>query len=65
MLTLLLLITIYFLAIYATFQSRFCGNLGLPHSIQAAATRIAKKAVELDLVAGCDSLFFQMSLNQL
>uniref|UniRef100_A0A915Q3Q7 Transcription initiation factor IIB n=1 Tax=Setaria digitata TaxID=48799 RepID=A0A915Q3Q7_9BILA len=36
----------------ADFMSRFCGNLGLPHSIQAAATRIAKKAVELDLVAG-------------
>uniref|UniRef100_F1L3J2 Transcription initiation factor IIB n=1 Tax=Ascaris suum TaxID=6253 RepID=F1L3J2_ASCSU len=36
----------------ADFMSRFCGNLGLSHSIQAAATRIAKKAVELDLVAG-------------
>ncbi|VDN28469.1 unnamed protein product [Gongylonema pulchrum] len=36
----------------ADFMSRFCGNLGLHHNIQAAATRIAKKAVELDLVAG-------------
>ncbi|KAK0422367.1 hypothetical protein QR680_007527 [Steinernema hermaphroditum] len=36
----------------ADFMSRFCGNLGLPHIIQGAATRIAKKAVELDLVAG-------------
>ncbi|TKR60941.1 hypothetical protein L596_028122 [Steinernema carpocapsae] len=36
----------------ADFMSRFCGNLGLPHDIQSAATRIAKKAVELDLVAG-------------
>ncbi|KHN82738.1 Transcription initiation factor IIB [Toxocara canis] len=36
----------------ADFMSRFCGNLGLSHGIQAAATRIAKKAVELDLVAG-------------
>ncbi|VDD87296.1 unnamed protein product [Enterobius vermicularis] len=36
----------------ADFMSRFCGNLGLPHSTQAIATRIAKKAVELDLVAG-------------
>ncbi|VDN53527.1 unnamed protein product [Dracunculus medinensis] len=36
----------------ADFMSRFCGSLGLPHIVQAAATRIAKKAVELDLVAG-------------
>ncbi|GMT10765.1 hypothetical protein PFISCL1PPCAC_2062, partial [Pristionchus fissidentatus] len=36
----------------ADFMSRFCGNLDLPNMIQAAATRIAKKAVELDLVAG-------------
>jgi len=36
----------------ADFMSRFCGNLGLPISIQAAATRIAKTAVDLDLVAG-------------
>jgi len=36
----------------ADFMSRFCGNLGLPNSVQTAATRIAKKAVELDLVAG-------------
>ncbi|EYC22378.1 hypothetical protein Y032_0017g3314 [Ancylostoma ceylanicum] len=33
-------------------MSRFCGNLSLPNSIQAAATRIAKRAVEMDLVAG-------------
>ncbi|KAJ1354398.1 Transcription initiation factor IIB [Parelaphostrongylus tenuis] len=36
----------------ADFMSRFCGNLSLPNSIQAAATRIAKRAVEMDLVAG-------------
>ena len=36
----------------ADFMSRFCGNLGLPNNVQVAATRIAKKAVELDLVAG-------------
>uniref|UniRef100_A0A914Y4N6 Transcription initiation factor IIB n=1 Tax=Panagrolaimus superbus TaxID=310955 RepID=A0A914Y4N6_9BILA len=36
----------------ADFMSRFCGNLNLHVSVQAAATRIAKKAVELDLVAG-------------
>uniref|UniRef100_A0A1I7YY25 Transcription initiation factor IIB n=1 Tax=Steinernema glaseri TaxID=37863 RepID=A0A1I7YY25_9BILA len=36
----------------ADFMSRFCGNLGLPHKIQLAATRIAKKAVKLDLVVG-------------
>ncbi|CAD5223827.1 unnamed protein product [Bursaphelenchus okinawaensis] len=36
----------------ADFMSRFCGNLGLTIQIQAAATRIAKKAVDLDLVAG-------------
>ncbi|KAI1730782.1 transcription factor TFIIB repeat domain-containing protein [Ditylenchus destructor] len=36
----------------ADFMSRFCGNLGLPNSVQTTATRIAKKAVELDLVAG-------------
>ncbi|PIC25373.1 hypothetical protein B9Z55_018329 [Caenorhabditis nigoni] len=36
----------------ADFMSRFCGNLYLPNSIQAAATRIAKRAVDMDLVAG-------------
>jgi len=36
----------------ADFMSRFCGNLELPNYVQVAATRIAKKAVELDLVAG-------------
>ena len=34
------------------FMSRFCANLGLPIVIQRAATRIAKKAVEFDIVAG-------------
>ncbi|VDM43294.1 unnamed protein product [Toxocara canis] len=42
-----------YMGIFLSLQpSRFCGNLGLSHGIQAAATRIAKKAVELDLVAG-------------
>uniref|UniRef100_A0A0M3KDU9 Transcription initiation factor IIB n=1 Tax=Anisakis simplex TaxID=6269 RepID=A0A0M3KDU9_ANISI len=36
----------------ADFMSRFCGNLGLSHRLQMIATRIAKKAVEKDLVAG-------------
>uniref|UniRef100_A0A915DX60 Transcription initiation factor IIB n=1 Tax=Ditylenchus dipsaci TaxID=166011 RepID=A0A915DX60_9BILA len=36
----------------ADYMSRFCGNLELPSSIQAAAICIAKKAVELDMVAG-------------
>lgn len=36
----------------ADFMSRFCGNLSLPYPVQVAATRIAKKAVEMDLVAG-------------
>ncbi|CAB3398218.1 unnamed protein product [Caenorhabditis bovis] len=36
----------------ADFMSRFCGNLHLPNSVQGAATRIAKRAVEMDLVAG-------------
>jgi len=36
----------------ADFMSRFCGNLGLPVSVQAAATKIAKSSVEYDLVAG-------------
>jgi len=36
----------------ADFMSRFCGNLSLPPYVQSAATRIAKQAVELDLVAG-------------
>jgi len=34
------------------FMSRFCSNLSLPASVQKAATCIAKKAVEADLVAG-------------
>ncbi|KAL5012463.1 hypothetical protein ScPMuIL_011014 [Solemya velum] len=34
------------------FMSRFCSNLNLPHSVQKAATSIAKKAVEKDLVPG-------------
>uniref|UniRef100_A0A1I7XMU3 Transcription initiation factor IIB n=1 Tax=Heterorhabditis bacteriophora TaxID=37862 RepID=A0A1I7XMU3_HETBA len=40
----------------ADFMSRFCGNLSLPNSIQAAATRIAKRAVDMDLVAGYTAL---------
>ncbi|XP_062260332.1 transcription initiation factor IIB-like [Platichthys flesus] len=34
------------------FMSRFCSNLGLPKHVQMAATYIARKAVELDLVPG-------------
>jgi len=34
------------------FMSRFCGNLELPNVVQRAATHIAKKAVELDVVPG-------------
>lgn len=34
------------------FMSRFCSNLGLPKHVQMAATFIARKAVELDLVPG-------------
>ena len=34
------------------FMSRFCSNLGLPPSVQRAATHIARKAVELDIVPG-------------
>jgi len=34
------------------FMSRFCSNLGLSTTIQRAATHIAKRAVELDLVPG-------------
>lgn len=34
------------------FMSRFCSNLGLPKQVQMAATFIARKAVELDLVPG-------------
>lgn len=33
-------------------MSRFCSNLGLPKQVQMAATYIARKAVELDLVPG-------------
>lgn len=33
-------------------MSRFCSNLGLPPSVQKAATYIARKAVELDIVPG-------------
>ena len=33
-------------------MSRFCGNLGLNHDVQKAATTIAKRAVDLDLVLG-------------
>lgn len=34
------------------FMSRFCSNLDLPNSVQKAATYIARKAVDIDLVAG-------------
>jgi len=34
------------------FMSRFCSNLTLPSVVQRAATHIARKAVELDLVPG-------------
>ncbi|XP_076346933.1 transcription initiation factor IIB-like isoform X2 [Tachypleus tridentatus] len=34
------------------FMSRFCSNLGLPNTVQRAATHIARKAVELDIVPG-------------
>lgn len=34
------------------FMSRFCSNLGLPAVVQRAATHIARKAVELDIVPG-------------
>ncbi|XP_028407765.1 transcription initiation factor IIB-like [Dendronephthya gigantea] len=34
------------------FMSRFCSNLGLPMTVQKAATHIARKAMDLDLVAG-------------
>lgn len=34
------------------FMSRFCSNLGLPKSVQNAATAIARKAVEMDIVPG-------------
>jgi len=36
----------------ADFMSRFCSNLSLPNTVQIAATVIARRAVELDLVAG-------------
>ncbi|XP_067123184.1 transcription initiation factor IIB-like, partial [Centruroides vittatus] len=32
--------------------SRFCSNLGLPASVQRAATHIARKAIETDIVPG-------------
>ncbi|KFD53277.1 hypothetical protein M514_05758 [Trichuris suis] len=34
------------------FMSRFCGNLNLPQYVQTAATHIARKAVDMDLVSG-------------
>ena len=34
------------------FQSRFCSLLALPTAIQKAATYIAKKAQDMDLVPG-------------
>lgn len=34
------------------FMSRFCSNLNLPNVVQKAATYIARKAVDIDLVSG-------------
>lgn len=34
------------------FMHRFCGNLSLSRQVQRAATHIAKKAVDLDVVPG-------------
>lgn len=34
------------------FMNRFCANLGLPVMVQKAATHIARKAVDLDIVSG-------------
>ena len=34
------------------FMSRFCANLDLPNLVQRAATHIARKAVEMDIVPG-------------
>jgi transcription initiation factor TFIIB len=34
------------------FMHRFCGTLGLPRDVQKAATQIAKKAGDLDIVPG-------------
>ena len=34
------------------FMSRFCGSLSLSRDVQKAATHIAKKAVDLDIVPG-------------
>ncbi|XP_074604978.1 transcription factor IIB [Brevipalpus obovatus] len=34
------------------FMSRFCSNLGLPSKVQKAATHIARRAVDLDVVPG-------------
>uniref|UniRef100_A0A182PB41 Transcription initiation factor IIB n=1 Tax=Anopheles epiroticus TaxID=199890 RepID=A0A182PB41_9DIPT len=36
----------------ADFMSRFCANLDLPNVVQRAATHIARKAVEMDIVPG-------------
>jgi transcription initiation factor TFIIB len=36
----------------ADFMSRFCSNLDLPNYVQRAATHIARKAVEMDIVPG-------------
>ncbi|XP_058450327.1 transcription initiation factor IIB [Malaya genurostris] len=36
----------------ADFMSRFCANLDLPNTVQRAATHIARKAVEMDIVPG-------------
>ena len=47
------------------FQSRFCSNLGLPNSVQKAATHIARKAVDLDLTPGYVSLYTHIILCEI
>ena len=34
------------------FMSRFCSNLALPRMVQTAATTIARRSVEFDIVPG-------------
>jgi transcription initiation factor TFIIB len=34
------------------FMNRFCGSLSLPREVQKAATHIAKRSVDLDIVPG-------------
>ena len=44
-------------------QTRFCSNLGLPSTVQKAASFIAKKAIELDLVPGYAYFYLLQGLN--